>query len=338
MRKVAQQTEPAELKYTDRSIERMLRYLDTKHAARISLEESITHRKDWIARREADNAREQAEMDKEEKRLAALPSEGERLTQETAMELLSQAAKLPWIQEIEATDGEYIVITTRPGVLKTRFFERIAYWRGYRQQEMLDEPVYLPLPQYRIMINSHYLGADSWSNNGEAISISLADGDEVGDFAGTHTGWHQETRAHWASHAEDEGDWSDLCLGGYGDVYTKAAQEGLIELLNTVAMFLQSAGWSGAYLPKISWAIQLGKKEYNAALLREVENQEALEPIREQYRKDLAEAPKKFGVSLNEILYGSWDDDRREATIADALGIEEETHRESLEDGEEVPF
>lgn len=225
------------------------------------------------------------------KRRKDLPPEVS-VTPEDAEALLTEVSKLPWLESLELFNTHYLLMKTRKGSLETAFEKRYVYfedWDGdYNNEEYLDEPVTLAMPQYEILLNLSNLGNNNWSNTMNNLAIRIADEEDMSHFkTPSHT---QEVHATWASSGSSTfGSWEYLCLGEWENDINTASLQGLIPFLTELVSYIQVSGDDGnAYRSKAEWALCLGKKEYNQFWreAKEDESEEELEAtFKQEYRK-----------------------------------------------------
>lgn len=203
--------------------------------------------------------------------------------------LLDEAAALPWVQKV-SVDGSSLRVITRPNSLYTTFDVRVVdCGGGFREREFM-EPITAALPQYEVLINLSVL-SERLGNNRNRLAIRLHDQNDVVSFIGGKVTRH-DVHAHWGSSGgQNFGDWEQLCFGEHEDYITKASAKSIVTLLNELAMYLQISGDDGnAYRTKDAWALELGKKEYNAFNLRVIGKGETRGLLQEKWREDY----KKF--------------------------------------------
>lgn len=277
-----------------------------------SIETYTTYVKDYTENK----IEREKELATAREKLAALPQS--TYTVETAREEIKRCRELPWIASINISNG-WLTITTVPGVLQTTFYQRLAYFEGHRTEELLEAPITLPLPTYTLVIClENFQNQASWTRNGNALRLGLAIPSEASVFLPS-MGWNHEPHAHWATNEQGRraGETGDVCLGDYDSNMTAASKRGLYDFLNELAVYLQTSGWQSAYRNKLSWAALLGNPTYNRYLTREVESRKELDQIVEKNRGSLQPFLKKYGLTMNEYLYGSVGSD--ETAVEDGI-------------------
>lgn len=299
---------------SDAELERVLPHMNSTTRKRVVIECEVTSLKHNIKAHENNIKASKASiissektieedkkmLEKSEKALKEVPNEAYALDELKAE--IRQVAELEWVQTVHLKEG-YLYITTKPGVLQTEFYERMAYYSGYRTTELLEEPLTLPLPTYSIRINLVNMG-NAWTRS-NALNMQLATPAETQMYNnGKSAGLSHQPFAHWATN-ESPYAWGSLCLGDYDHNLIEAGKRGLIEFMSELAVFLQSSGWSSAYRNKLVWAATLGFAPYEKFLLRAAEGRDDLTRISSERRSGLAAWLKKHGVSINRFMYGS---------------------------------
>lgn len=312
--KKAQPKEPVEILASTKELEKVLPFMNAQSRNRQVFVDELTKHKESIVAYEASIASMESDIErykknievskkeatKVEKKLSTLPESGYGLDQ--LREELSKVAQLAWIQTAFIKDTK-LYLTTRPGILKTTFNERIVYKGGSRAAELLPEPLSLPLPTYEIVINLANMGGGRWALQPSCLGIKLAMASEYQSFIGQNVGWNPEPHAHWAHNAGSS--WGGLCLGSYDNILRDAGVEGLDALLTAIVEFLQLSGWASAYRPKLSWAVMLGNPIYNQYLTREAEEGENLADVQKKNRDSLPAFLEENNITLNEYTYGA---------------------------------
>lgn len=314
MRK-AQPKEEAEVFVSDADLQTILPFLDKNARIRSNIERTVRDlesslRTSTITIRNAEatiesnkrvTVRLERDLETHKKKLSETP-EAEGGIEELKEELAA-ATRLPWVSSLHVSTTN-LYITTRTGVLKTDFYERVAYRNGSRTTELLPEPLSLPLPTYEIIINLGNMG-NSWAVNAN-LQVRLAVKTESQFFAANDSGWSHQVQAHWASNERSASyDWAPLCLGDYDAVLMEASKRGIVELLSELAVFLQTSGWSSAYRPRLTWAAIMGNPVYNQHLLRKLVGDEQVEQVQAKHREEVPDWLKKHGVSMSQFTYGS---------------------------------
>lgn len=311
--------ESSDVGFSDAELEQAKNYLDLAGAINFRLKKEVESREELIKTNDkqikkyelnikeclATNKSHNETITDLQKQLEAVPPS--TYTLDSARAEIARCKALPWISSFALTRDHWLSITTVPGVLKTKFYQGLAYHASHRTEELLSVPVTLPLPTYTIEIDlSNFLRGEAWTRNQAVLRMGLAIRAECSTFI-SDMGWNHEPHAHWATNesGRSAGQLGDVCLGDYTANLHVASNRGLYEFLNELAMYLQTAGWSQAYRPKLTWACYLGNPTYNRYLIRQVESQEALDAIADKNRADLPGFLKKNGLSMHEYLYGS---------------------------------
>lgn len=259
-------------------IERVAQYLteasDKKRIEMVerveAIEESMRENRHGIESRER-NIRE-GECEKEElmQRMTNLPPLAE-ITAKAASADLARAISLPYVKSIRAeqTDGKnYIVATTRENALYTTLDHK--YSRSERWYKV--RPYKIPLPAYYIRIG--LLPHKTMATNTDALGIALAEPrKDTAHWLDWIRGYNHEPHPHWGTTSvprtdEGTGEYRGVCLGEYENEVSKAFRESIADGLIALTIYLQSAGTENAYIKgRHKWALWLGKREYNLALI-----------------------------------------------------------------------
>lgn len=316
MRKANQpNSAPAEFVADERSLELAVTHMDVAaknrnaHQVRIDrAKRNIRDIKQNITRMSRDIRNISEEQKRYEVELAAMPVA--TMTVEDVKKQFDGIIKLPWVEKVVLLDGIVLLIDVRPGVLKTTFYDRVVYKGGQRVNELLHRPLSLPMPTYQIQVNVQNMG-NSWHRN-PSLSIRLKDPKTLKfNHPPNELGLTQAASAHWATHENQwhegrgEAEWSDLCLEDYRGILVDAAKEGLPDLLNAVAVFLQESGWARAYRTKIAWFSTLGFEPYYVQLIRPLQEGETFEQIQASNRNRMSSFLQENGLTQHIYDYGS---------------------------------
>ena len=202
-----------------------------------------------------------------EHELAHLPPAREISRDEIRADL-KKALALSFVQSIAVErmdDHVFIVATTREGSLSTnlnRKFSRAEKW--YRAK-----PYKIALPQYKIRIGTAL--HKSITQNSDALGLALAY--PIADTA-NYLSWvyryRHQPHPHWGTPSV-RGEitaWRGICLGEFEHEVSKAVRSSIADALVAVSIYLQTSGATSAYVHKREeWALWLGKKEYNTAIV-----------------------------------------------------------------------
>jgi hypothetical protein len=205
------------------------------------------------------------ELDTIEDEIANLPPM-RTVSQEEAKADIQRALALPFIESIavEEIGGDrikYIVATTREGALSTtlaRKFSRSEKW--YRAK-----PYKIALPQYKIRIGTSL--RNNITQNSSALGLALANPQDTEHFLEWIGRYRHDAHAHWGTPSGDN-EYQGVCLGEFEFEVSKAVRTSIADALVALSIYLQTAGARSAYVHKREeWALFLGKKAYNFALV-----------------------------------------------------------------------
>ena len=205
------------------------------------------------------------ERDQIEREIADLPVP-RPVSPEKANTDLVRVLALPYIKSIgtEEMDGkQYIVIETRANSLYTtldRKYSRAERW--YK-----SKPYRIPLPVYNIRIG--IVPSKTLAGNSEALGLSFADhAADTAHWLEWVNRYRQEPHPHWGTQSASSSNYKAVCLGEYESEVSQAFKKSIADGIASFAVYLQTAGTTNAYVQgRHLWALWLGKKEYNTAII-----------------------------------------------------------------------
>lgn len=293
---------------SDTNIKNATGYFDAGNRERMQLEDKIKQTENeltnWIeAQQEANRQTESLKgtLEKNKKKLADIPASS--VDEAKVKEVIAALSALPWVSIVHL-GRDYLRVTAIPGALKTTFYNQAVYKGGRTDYELLDAPLLLPLPTYDIAIKLSGLGGSRWANSNNLMLRCGSHGEfETFDFE-EDMGLSSHHTAHWATN-RNAFDWNNVCLGAWEEQLTQAAKEGVVELFNSIALFLQLSGWQGAYTSKNGWAATCGFIPYRLQLRRALGKRESHTSVRDHNRDALPGFLEKFGISSGMYETGS---------------------------------
>lgn len=188
---------------------------------------------------------------------------------EVAKADMEKLLALSYVKSVEfkqIADNPYLVVQTRPNSLYTTLEKK--YSRSGRWYKA--KPYRIPLPAYNIRIG---LGRAhrTLATNTDGLAIALANAEEdTGHFV-DWTRYTHQPHPHWGTtsvYRDERGAYRGVCLGEYENEVTRAFRTSIAEGIVALAVYLQVAGTRSAYVnDRAWWALWLGKKEYNLAMI-----------------------------------------------------------------------
>lgn len=233
-------------------------------------ENTITRRQ-----RDIDDLKERRERDEvalaeTEKELAEMPT-AKIYTEDEARADIEKALRLPFIKSVRIEnmgEREYIVATTRENTLYTTINRK--YSRGQRWYK--SKPYKIALPAYNIRIGT--IPSKTHANNSEVLGLALANyREDTAHWLDWATRYYQHIYPHWGTTSvgrdgDGRGTYRGICLGEYEGEVSTSFRRSIAEGLTALAVYLQTSGTESAYIHgRHLWALMLGKKEYNKALV-----------------------------------------------------------------------
>lgn len=259
-----------------------------------------------------------------ERQLSELPDAG--IDEEGVRSQLESIAELPWVSKVHLS-GSTLFIDIPQGALKTVFYNRYVYGGGAYVEELLPAPTLLDMPAYRLFLNLGNLG-NGW-NRSRNLRLCLAEPGVLVSMPNPKGfGLTQASYAHWATHespytgAGGETMYGELCLNQYDEVLRNAGSNGLLDLLNEVAIYLQNSGWANAYRTKMTWAVTLGFAPYTDYLTRPLLSGESFKVIQEEMRHRLPLFLKENGLTPHMYQYGTESDGSATQNTTDRMWLE----------------
>ena len=199
-----------------------------------------------------------------QKQIDELPTP-EPVTEDFAKADLQRALALSYVKSITATDSCF-VIRTRPNALYTTLERKYSpSGRWYKVK-----PYKIALPEYYIRVS--YTPRNTLANNADGLAISLAEPTDTHNFLEwVGRRYSHEPHPHWGTTAVPTNEptvFRGVCLGEYESEVTGAFKRSIADGIIALATYLQVAGSRHAYVHKReNWALWLGKKEYNTAMI-----------------------------------------------------------------------
>lgn len=205
-----------------------------------------------------------AQIENIEKQIQELPTP-EPVTEAQAEADLKRALSLSYVKGIVADDHAFI-IHTRPNSLYTTLERKYSpSGRWYKVK-----PYKIPLPEYYIRVSQ--TPRNTLANNSDGLAIALVNESDTQHFLDwVRRRYSHEPHPHWGAtavptHAPTV--YRGICLGEYESEVTGAFKNSIADGIIALATYLQLAGSRHAYVHKReNWALWLGKKEYNLALI-----------------------------------------------------------------------
>lgn len=252
--------------------------IETLTSAIHEAEERIEARREEIVERERIIERDQERRTVLERKLEEMP-EAQPIGNDVAQADIARALALPYIKSIaieEMDRKQYIVATTRANSLFTildRKYSRSERW--YRAK-----PYKIALPAYKIRIGT--APNSTLAQNREALGLALADSNDTAHWLEWIKRYGHEPHPHWGTQSvssSNRGEYKAVCLGEFESEVTQTFKRSIADGLMLFAIYLQTAGSVRAYITKKeTWALWLGKRGYNVALVpseKEVKTLEA---------------------------------------------------------------
>ncbi len=227
-------------------------------------------------------------------------------------ENLMRVLSLPFVKNLEVHERElrrggsrpaiverYLVITTREHTLFTTLNKKFsAAERWYRAK-----PYKIPLPAYKIYVGM--TPASSYALNERALALELADHSaDTAHWARLHR-YSQQPHAHWATSGHSS-EPKGVCLGEYESEVSRAFRASTYDGLVALATFLQMSGADSGFIhTRHEWALWMGKREYNIALIPSITKTEPKEIVVDETE----EVPERFNADGDPDPEGEYDAD-----------------------------
>lgn len=211
-----------------------------------------------------------------QKQIDELPTP-DPITETQAQADLKRALSLSYVKGIVA-DGHAFIIHTRPNALFTTLERKYSpSGRWYKVK-----PYKIPLPEYLIRVSQ--TPRNTLANNSDGLALSLVHESDTHNFLEwVGRRYTHQPHPHWGTTAVPRDTptvFRGVCLGEYESDVTGAFKRSIADGIIALATYLQMAGSRHAYIHKReAWALWLGKKEYNMAMIpsaKEVMTSEAV--------------------------------------------------------------
>lgn len=252
---------------------------------------SIQRRKNEIEEFKHDIAEYKADIENIETDIKNTPPRAAVSTEEARNDL-TRTLLLPYIKSI-VIEGGYLIATTRENSLFTTLDRKYSHAeRWYRAK-----PYRIPLPAYHIRVKLS--PARSLSQNADGLAIALVDPKRnTGNFISWTTRYVYEPHAHWGTRNIDRGGedgYCGVCLGEYEGEVTSSFSKSIADGVIALAIYLQNAGTSHAYVSKRElWALWLGNPVYNALIVPSETETKTLKEAEDEENSDSDDEENDF--------------------------------------------